>query len=281
MKKNEENNFPILAVVLLAIFVPASLLEGRAAHIFWAIIIGLIVVFVGVVILSIKLGLRPDDGTRIGKYVYFDYDKEPGIWAHNDALYAFKIIRIDKLKLKDVLQTDKGWEIESFSETDPEGSCCECKERTEIRKNGLTFHYYLKNWQNCWWYEKHDLVRMLFDKRFYVKIMNRAEHGDDEAQTLVACCMAHNGKMGQHVVKHGINAAVLWWKFAANKGNVYAMRELAIYYWHLGKKEEAFQWNEKSGNLCWVFSRFHHTAIVDVQREQEENKESATDSKVR
>lgn len=37
MKKDEENNFPILAVVLLAIFVPASLLEGRAAHIFWAI----------------------------------------------------------------------------------------------------------------------------------------------------------------------------------------------------------------------------------------------------
>ena len=277
----KDSKISISTVVVIALLVAASALEGRAAHIFWAIVIGLIVVFVGAVILILKLGLKPDDGTRIGNYVYFDYDNEPGIWAHNDALYAFKITRTDNVALTEVLNTDEGWEIESYSETDPEGSCGEHKERAEVLKNGLSFHYNMNNWQDCWWFMRYDMVRLLFDKNYFNKFLKQAEQGDAVSQTLIGCCYGHNGKMSQGVVKHDINTAVFWWKKAAEQGFPYAMRELAIFHWHKHEKEEAFKWNELSGNLCWVISRFHHTAIVDVQREQEENKESATDSKVR
>ena len=43
-------------------------------------------------------------------------------------------------------------------------------------------------------------------------------------------------------------------------------------------KEEAFQWNEKSGNLCWVITRYHQAAILDAQKRQEVKKEPVIDS---
>lgn len=262
----------VFELVIIAILILASLLEGKAAHIFWAIIIGLIIFIIGLVLFIFKgEDSKSDNGTKNGNNVYYDYDSEPyWCWAHNDTLYSFLIIRTDKATQTKNLNTDEGWDIESFSETDPEGSCGEHKERTEVRKNGLSFHYNMNNWQNCWWYEKHDLVRMLFDKVYFSKIFEQAEQGDVVSQTLVGCCYGHNGKMSQGVVKHDINTAVFWWKKAAEQGFPYAMRELAIYHWHKHEKEEAFKWNELSGNICWVIGRFHQNAVAEAKRKQED-----------
>ena len=37
---------------------------------------------------SLKEEEKPDDGTKCGDYVYFDYESRPGCWAHNDTLFA-------------------------------------------------------------------------------------------------------------------------------------------------------------------------------------------------
>lgn len=278
MGNSEESNISMFDLVVIVLFILASALEGRAAHIFWAIIIGLIVFFVGFVIFTLKRDdPKPDDGTKFGNNVYYDYDSDPyWCWAHNDTLYSFLIIRTDKATQTEFLNTDEGWEIESYNETDPEGSCGEHKERTEVRKNGLSFYYIMNNWQDCWWYLSYDLVRMLFDQAYFNKISEQAEQGDAVSQTLIGCCYGHNGGMSQDVVKHDIETALLWWKKAADQGFPYAMRELAIYHWHKHEEKEAFKWNELSGNLCYVISRSHHAAIMDALKEQ---KESATDSR--
>ena len=83
-------------------------------------------------------------------YVYWDYESEPGCWAHNDSLFSLMVCRTDKNSLTDVLHVDEGWEVESAIHSEPTGACLECESTIETRKNGLVFQY------NYYWKEKYE-----------------------------------------------------------------------------------------------------------------------------
>ena len=203
---------------------------------------------------KLKIENSPDDGTKYGNYVYLEYESNAGFWAHNDSLYLLAIERTDHNHISDwsKINTDEGWEIASYRESEPDGSCNQHIERYETRKNGLSFYYEFAWRERCWWYPDHDLIRMLFDKDFFMEKLMQAKRGDVIFQTLVGCCYGHNGKMGLQVVEHDIEKALYWWNKAAANGFTPAMVELAIYHW--GKKEynKAFEWNEKSGGQVFV-----------------------------
>lgn len=205
---------------------------------------------------SLKEEEKPDDGTKCGDYVYFDYESRPGCWAHNDTLYSLAIVRTDNIVVSDwsELNTDNGWEVDKANDSEPTGSCSEYIERIESRKNGLTFHYDFYWRDRCWWYGKHDLVRVLFDKKYFESILQLAERGDAESQALIGCCYGHNGTMALNVVNHDIEKALYWWNKAAENGFTPAMVELALYYWHLDEKEKAKEWNEKSGRKVFIIN---------------------------
>ena len=99
---------------------------------------------------------------------------------------------------------------------------------------------------------------MLFDKKYFESKLKLAEGGDAECQALIGCCYGHNGTMALDVVNHDIEKAFYWWNQAAELGFAPAMVELAIYYWHLGEKEKAKEWNEKSGRQVFIINHYNH-----------------------
>ena len=251
----------ITGLVCIAIAVLAYLLVWVQTCKVFAIIGGVILVFVGICQWIINSLDNTDDGTKYGNYVYYDYDSAPGCWAHNDTLYSVQVICRNKLGRNSRINTDEKWEIATAYETEPEGSCGEYIKRTEVRKNGLIVQYHFRYKNQCWWFPKHDIVRMLFDKEYFEKQLDLALQGDAETQALVGCCYGHNGKMSQRVVKHNIDTALTWWKKASEQGHQYAMRELTFYYWHKGEREEAFKWYEKSGSHVFVIDRYYQAAL--------------------
>lgn len=102
----------------------------------------------------IIVGMRKKhEGKVIGEqprhnYVYWDYESEPGCWAHNDSLFSLMVCRTDKTSLSDDLHADEGWEVESAIHSEPTGACLECESTIETRKNGLVFQY------NFYWKKK-------------------------------------------------------------------------------------------------------------------------------
>ena len=207
-----------------------------------------------------------------GNYVYWDYESEPGCWAHNDSLFMMMVCRKDNTVLTDEMNTEEGWEIASSEGSEPEGACMEQETTQEVRKNGLQFEYNF-----CWkkkfdWLLKHDFVRMLYDKTFFESFLEKAKSGDADAQTLVGCCYGHNGMMATDVVAHNVDEALKWWHLAAEQGHKYAMREIALYHWHRGEQEEAKKWNEKGDLKIFIISRhsMDYLQSIDTDKEAED-----------
>lgn len=280
-----------LAIAILAIIIAliygffAAVIEKYgwdatcAALINIAIFLSILVIFLVILFLLAIYGInrllssgideKPDDGSRYGNYVYYDYENEPGSWAHNDTLYLLIIIRTDGQIIDDWVNTDEGWEIKNAIDSEPDGSCGEYIQRTEQRKNGLSFTYKFLWRDRCWWYPSYDVVRMLFDKQFFNKILKDAEQGDAISQTLVGSCYGHNGRMSLNVVEHDIEKANYWWNKAAENGFIPAMVELALYHWHKGEKEKAVEWNKKSGHKVFIINNYMQFSPVDDSDDSE------------
>ena len=207
-----------------------------------ALVLLLVLIVAELIIWRMK---KDEPNVKTGNYVYWDYDSEPGCWAHNDSLSSLMIYRTDKIKISDEQNTDDGWSIVSKVDSESKGACLENEETTETRKNGITIKY-LFNWKKHYtWLLQHDIVRMLFDKNFYNEVLANAVNGNADAQTLIGCCYGHNGKMSNAFVDHDVEKAVEWWNKASEQGHKYAMRELALYYWHKKDYEKARELNRK------------------------------------
>ena len=253
-----------MGIICAVIAIIAGIYGWTFSCILFSIISVVIIGTVQIIHSIISASNNSDDGTKYGNYVYYDYDSSPGCWAHNDTLYSIMIIREDKLELNNnLLITDEGWEIDVENETDPSGSCGEFVERHEKRKNGLSFTYRFYWKDKCWWYPQFDVVRMLFDTKYFSDVLAMANKGNPDAQTLVGCCYGHNGKMGMNVVEHDIEKALYWWREAAKSNYQYAMKELALYYWHKNDLKEAYSWNEKSGRQVFVI--YHDGRLNGIQ----------------
>lgn len=188
--------------------------------------------------------------------IYFDYESDPGFWAHNDSLFMLSIYRKDSVGLTEELNTEEGWEIISSLESEPTGACAEEETTTETRKNGLKFEYNFFWKSKFEWLLQYDIVRMLYDKDFFMHYLSLAEQGDADAQTLVGCCYGHSKLKAQDVVVYNQEEALKWWHQAAEQNHKYAMREIALYHWHRGEKEEAKSWNEKGNLNIFVLNRY-------------------------
>ena len=217
--------FGILALALLTILIIREVVSGQMNH---------------------ETENNPNVNT--GNYIYWDYESEPDCWPHNDSLFAIIVYRTDDNDLPKDLNTDEGWKLANIVLSEPAGACLECEETIEKRKNGIVFHY-----EFCWkrqfvWLLQFDFVRMLFDSKYYEETLSDAQRGDADAQALIGCCYGHVGKQATSVVQHNEEKAVEWWQKAASQNHKYAMRELAIYYWHKKEYEKARDLNKK-GNL--------------------------------
>lgn len=115
----------------------------------------------------------------------------------------------------------------------------------EIRNNGVTIHYCFFWKKKFEWLLQHDIVRMLYDEKYFNAILSKAENGDADSQTLIGCCYGHNGKQSSDVVEHNMETALTWWHKAAEQGHKYAMRELALYHWHRKEYDKATYWWNK------------------------------------
>ena len=180
------------------------------------------------------------------------------------------VIRKDEVALTDGLNTDEGWEIVSSVDSEPEGACFEHMTTQEERKNGLRFEY-----DFCWkakfeWLLQHDFIRMLYDKNYFDRFLEKAKDGDADSQTLVGCCYGHNGTMAMDVVSHNEEEALKWWHLAAEKDHKYAKREIALYHWHRGEQDEARKWNEKGDLQIFILSRYS----MDYQQSMDSENES-------
>lgn len=182
-------------------------------------------------------------------YVYWDYESEPGCWAHNDSLFSLMVCRTDKNSLTDVLHVDEGWEVESAIHSEPTGVCLECESTIETRKNGLVFQYNFYWKKKYEWLLQFDFIRLLYDAKYFERTLTLAQQGKADEQTLIGCCYGHVGTQAPVVVQRDEKKALEWWMKAAEQNHKYAMRELALYYWHKGNKEEAMKWHKGNPDL--------------------------------
>jgi hypothetical protein len=207
-----------------------------------------------------------------GNYVYWDYESEPGCWAHNDSLFMLMVIRKDNEEQTDNMDTDEGWEIVSSEDYKQESSCGEHVKTKEVRRNGLKFEYDYHWKEKFEWLLHYDFVRMLYDKGYFDCFLKKAEKGDSDAQTLVGCCYGHTGNMATGVVTHNIETALKWWHLAAEQGHKYAMREIALYHWHRGEEDEAKMWNDKGDLKIFILSRYSMDSPQFIDSDKPEEK---------
>ncbi|MBQ7421531.1 MAG: hypothetical protein IJV27_05270 [Prevotella sp.] len=245
----------------------------------WCLLISalflIILVMAEFLINKMKTKAERDGETPYGNYVYWDYESEPGCWAHNDSLSGLTIYRKDSVVLSKENNTDEGWLVVEKKNSEPQGACLEEENTLEIRKNGVTIQYCFFWKRKFEWLLQYDIVRMLYDKKYYESILTKAENGDADSQTLVGCCYGHNGKMSLGVVEHNIKAALIWWHKAAEQGHRYAMRELALYHWHKGEHDKALYWWKKGKLDIFIikhYYQYHSTEInngTDLQSKEE------------
>ena len=256
-------------LVCFGLFCLTYYFEVESLYYWFGISALVLLLFLIVAELIIRWMKKDEPNVQSGNYVYWDYDSEPGCWAHNDSLSSLMIYRTDKTRLTDEQDTDDGWSIVSKVDSEPEGACLENEETTEIRKNGITIKYIFSWKKNYTWLLQHDIVRMLFDKKFFNEVLANAENGDADAQTLIGCCYGHNGKMSNAFIDHDEKKAVEWWNKASEQGHKYATRELALYYWHKNDREKARELNRK-GDLN-IFAISYGTKDYNKNKLSDEN----------
>ena len=238
-----------------------------------ALVLLIFLIVTEIIISKMKKEAEKNPDVQSGNYVYWDYEAEPGCWAHNDSLSCLMIYRTDKVKLSEEQNTNDGWTVVSKLDSGRRGACGEIEDTTEIRKNGVTIKYSF-----CWkkqysWLLQYDIVRMLYDINYYNETLAKAENGDADAQTLIGCCYGHNGKMSDSYVKHNVRTAVQWWNKAADQGHRYAMRELALFYFHRENHEKARELNKK-GNLNIFIISYGSEDYFKRSEEYESNSQS-------
>lgn len=87
------------------------------------------------------------------------------------------------------------------------------------------------------------------DAKYFERTLTLAQQGNADEQTLIGCCYGHVGTQAPVVVQRDEKKALEWWMKAAKQNHKYAMRELALYYWHKGNVEEAMKWHKGPPDL--------------------------------
>lgn len=201
------------------------------------------------------------------KYLYFEHELEPGMWAHNDSIAVISIQEIPSVEVHEFQNADEAWSVANVETEKIPG--CEFNDRrmTITTNNGRRWIYEMSFPSRWEWLIELPLVRFLNDAEYRHNIETKVSAGEGDADTelLVACCLLHapdyhfSQKEKEDKRRQlDMDQAEKLLKASADKGNDNALFELACLYFSKGEHsfgEDATREFEKAITINKVLKR--------------------------
>lgn len=240
--------------------------------IFW-IIIAILGVGVLLLVLLFKL-LTSENPTRYQREkgsscLYFEYELEPGLWAHNDGIATIHIWEEASGEENDCLNADEAWTTEKEEIPDSMGDGIVL---TRMTKNGRRWRYKMYIPERWDWLIELPLIRFLNDSEYRERIENKVndEKCDSNKELLIACCLLHAPQYHTSVQEEGKTQEQLDTEQAeklllssSKKGNVNAMYELVCLFYEKEEYEKAVEYNNAikstNGSGVWFMDRYEQS----------------------
>ena len=239
-------------------------------------IIAIVGIGVLLLVLLIKL-LTSENQTRYQREkssscLYSEYELEPGLWAHNDAIATIHIWEDSNGEGTHTPDADEAWATESVEKEEIPDSMGDGVEMTLVKKNGRRWKYRMYIPDRWGWLIKLPLIRFLNDSEYREKIESMVNDVEcnSNIELLIACCLLHAPQYHTSAQEKektqeqlDIEQAEKLLLSSAKKGNVYAMYELICLYHEKREYEKAVEYNNAlkaiNGRGVWFVDRFEQS----------------------
>ena len=240
--------------------------------IFW-IIIAIVGIGVLLLVLLIKL-LTSEKPTKYQREkgsscLYYEYELEPGLWAHNDAIASIHIWEEASGEETPTPDADEAWTTVNVEKEEIPASMGDGVEMTIVKKNGRKWKYRMYIPDRWNWLARLPLIRFLNDLEYRERIESKANDEDcnSNIELLIACCLLHAPHYHTSVQEEGktleqldTDQAEKLLLSSAKKGNLNAMYELICLYHEKGEYETVVKLNKNiksaTGRGVWFVDRF-------------------------
>ncbi len=242
---------------------------------FW-IFIAVVGIGILLLVLFIKL-LTSENPTRYQREkgsscLYFEYELEPGLWAHNDAIATIHIWEEASEEEKPTLNADEAWTTAGIEKEEIPDSMGDGVEMTRITKNGRKWKYRMYIPDRWDWLIQLPLIRFLNDSEYRERIEGEVnnEKCNSNKELLIACCLLHAPQYHTPVQEEGktqeqldTDQAEKLLLSSSKKGNLNAKYELICLYHEKGEYEKVVELNNDiksaTGRGIWFVDRFEQS----------------------
>ena len=204
--------------------------------------------------------------------LYYEYELEPGLWAHNDAIASIHIWEEASGEETPTPDADEAWTTVSVEKEEIPDSMGDGVEMTIEKKNGRKWKYRMYISDRWNWLVRLPLIRFLNDPKYRERIESKVndEKCDSNIELLIACCLLHAPQYHTSVQEEGktqeqldTDQAEKLLLSSANKGNLNAMYELICLYHEKGEYETVVKLNNiiksATGRGVWFVDRFEQS----------------------
>lgn len=229
-------------------------------------IVVLLLVFLSKAITSEPTKYQREKGSSC---LYSEYELEPGLWAHNDAIATIHIWEEASGEETLTPDVDEAWSTVSVEKEEIPDSVGDGVEMTRITKNGRKWKYRMYIPDRWDWLIQLPLIRFLNDPIYRERIESKANDEDcnSNIELLIACCLLHAPQYHTSVQEEGktqeqldTDQAEKLLLSSAKKGNLNAMYELICLYHVKGEYETVVKLNNSiksaTGRGVWFVDRF-------------------------